>query len=131
MYNFKRQGYKLLFVYHLLWPLLSLGHLYQLRFCFICYKNIVGSCSCLDRCPTKHMLSGTFSKGHKDYGMDLRQDRTRIMTPGRDLDPSVRIQGHPLLVCSQLSLEDYSCPSKNSCPSQGSRGKTRNLHYKY
>lgn len=40
------------------------------------------------------------SKAHKDYGMDLRQDRTKIMTPGRDLDPSVRIQGHPLIICS-------------------------------
>ncbi|RHN55153.1 hypothetical protein MtrunA17_Chr5g0414631 [Medicago truncatula] len=80
--------------------------------------------------PT-YVLSGTLSKAHKDYGMDLRQDRTRMMTPGRDLDPSVRIRGQPLLVCSQLSLEDYSCTSKDSCPCQGSRAKTLNLHYKY
>jgi hypothetical protein len=101
MYNFKRQGYKLLFesktynthVYHLLCPLLSLMHLYQLRILLHLLMWVL--------VPVwTEAQPNICSKAHKDYGMDLRQDRTKIMTPGRDLDPSVRIQGHPLIVCS-------------------------------
>ena len=136
MYNFKRQGYKLLFesetynshVYHLLYPLLSLVHLYQLRNLLHLLQKHCGFLFLSGPRPNPtYALSDCLTKAHKDHGIELRKDRTRIITPGRDLDPSVRIQGHPLLICSQLSLEDYSCP-QGQLPRTRFKGQTLKLN---